>query len=130
MKKTMGEIISTLRKNKNMTQNELALKMNVTDKAVSKWERNISCPDINSLPKLAEVLDTSVEELLKAEIKHENTSPNKLLNIILIGVSLAMGICLIVTTILGETKTNDAFILIGIGITSLALYLLINKDNK
>lgn len=130
MKKTMGEIISTLRKNKNMTQNELALKMNVTDKAVSKWERNISCPDINSLPKLAEVLDTSVEELLKAEIKHENTSPNKLLNIILIGVSLAMGICLIVTTILGETKTNDAFILIGIGITSLALYLLINKDNR
>lgn len=130
MKKTMGEIISTLRKNKNMTQNELALKMNVTDKAVSKWERNISCPDINSLPKLAEVLDTSVEELLKAEIKHENTSPNKLLNLILIGVSLAMGICLIVTTILGETKTNDAFILIGIGITSLALYLLINKDNK
>lgn len=130
MKKTMGEIISTLRKNKNMTQNELALKMNVTDKAVSKWERNISCPDINSLPKLAEVLDTSVEELLKAEIKHENTSPNKLLNLILIGVSLAMGICLIVTTILGETKTNDAFILIGIGITSLALYLLINKDNR
>lgn len=130
MKKTMGEIISTLRKNKNMTQNELALKMNVTDKAVSKWERNISCPDINSLPKLAEVLDTSVEELLKAEIKQENTSPNKLLNLILIGVSLAMGICLIVTTILGETKTNDAFILIGIGITSLALYLLINKDNK
>ncbi len=130
MKKTMGEIISTLRKNKNMTQNELALKMNVTDKAVSKWERNISCPDINSLPKLAEVLDTSVEELLKAEIKHENTSPNKLLNLILIGVSLAMGICLIVTTIFGETKTNDAFILIGIGITSLALYLLINKDNR
>lgn len=130
MKKSMGEIISTLRKNKNMTQNELALKMNVTDKAVSKWERNISCPDINSLSKLAEVLDTSVEELLKSEIKQENNSHNKLLNLILIGVSLAMGICLIVTAILGKIKTNDAFLLIGIGITSLALYLLINKDTS
>ena len=130
MKKSMGEIISTLRKNKNMTQNELALKMNVTDKAVSKWERNISCPDINSLSKLAEVLDTSVEELLKSEIKQEKSSHNKLLNLILIGVSLAMGICLIVNAILGKIKTNDAFLLIGIGITSLALYLLINKDTS
>lgn len=130
MKKSMGEIISTLRKNKNMTQNELALKMNVTDKAVSKWERNISCPDINSLSKLAEVLDTSVEELLKSEIKQEKNSNNKLLNLILIGVSLAMGTCLIVTAILGKIKTNDAFLLIGIGITSLALYLLINKDTS
>ena len=39
---------STLRKEKSMTQSELAERMNVTDKAVSKWERNISCPDINS----------------------------------------------------------------------------------
>ena len=38
-KKSMGEIISALRKERNMTQRELAEKMNVTDKAVSKWER-------------------------------------------------------------------------------------------
>ena len=54
--KTFGEMISSLRKEKNMTQNDLAEKMNVTDKAVSKWERNLSCPDVNSIPKLAEIL--------------------------------------------------------------------------
>ena len=48
--KTIGEIISYLRKEKDMTQNELAQKMSVTDKAVSKWERNLSCPDVNSIP--------------------------------------------------------------------------------
>ena len=47
--KSIGETISSLRKNKGMTQNDLALKMNVTDKAVSKWERNLSCPDINKI---------------------------------------------------------------------------------
>ena len=64
---TIGEIISFLRKEKNMTQNDLAEKMNVTDKAVSKWGRNLSCPDVNSIPKLAKILDISVEELLNAQ---------------------------------------------------------------
>lgn len=50
-----------------MTQNDLAEKMNVTDKAVSKWERNLSCPDVNSIPKLAKILGISVEELLNAQ---------------------------------------------------------------
>ena len=63
--KTIGEIISALRKEKGMTQSDLAEKMNVTDKAVSKWERNLSFPDVNSIPKLAEILGISVEELLK-----------------------------------------------------------------
>lgn len=63
-KQTMGEIISTLRKEKGMTQKDLAEKMQVTDKAVSKWERNLSCPDINSIPLLAETLGISVDQLL------------------------------------------------------------------
>jgi transcriptional regulator with XRE-family HTH domain len=70
--KSIGEIISSLRKEKGMTQNDLAEKMNVTDKAVSKWERNLSCPDVNSIPKLAEILGTTVEELLNAQPKKEN----------------------------------------------------------
>ena len=72
--KTLGEMISSLRKEKNMTQNDLAEKMNVTDKAVSKWERNLSCPDVNSIPKLAEILGVSVEELLNAQTKKENNT--------------------------------------------------------
>ena len=67
--KSIGETIANLRKQKGMTQSELAEKMNVTDKAVSKWERDLSCPDINTISKLADVLDVSVEELLKTKNK-------------------------------------------------------------
>ena len=71
-------MISTLRKEKKMTQLELAEKMGVTDKAVSKWERDLSFPDINSIPKLAEIFEISVDELMqiKTETK-ENMSKNK-----------------------------------------------------
>ncbi|EMB78103.1 XRE family transcriptional regulator [Streptococcus mutans] len=54
-KQTLGMMISSLRKEKGMTQLELAEKMRVTDKAVSKWERDLSFPDINSIPKLKEL---------------------------------------------------------------------------
>ena len=66
--KTMGMLIASLRKAQGMTQAELAERMQVTDKAVSKWERDLSCPDIHSLPKLAEVLQVSAEELLQGEV--------------------------------------------------------------
>lgn len=65
MKKTLGTMIAELRKQHGMTQLELAEKMGVTDKAVSKWERDLSCPDINSLPNLAEIFGVSVEELMQ-----------------------------------------------------------------
>ena len=58
---TMGTMIAALRKEKGMTQLELAKELGVTDKAVSKWERDLSCPDISSIPKLAQVLGVSVE---------------------------------------------------------------------
>ena len=65
--KSMGEIINSLRKEKGMTQKELADKLNNTDKAVSKWERDIACPDTMTIPKLAEILGISVEELMNAK---------------------------------------------------------------
>ena len=130
--KTMGETISLLRKEKGMTQSELAEKMNVTDKAVSKWERNLSCPDINSIPKLAEILGISVEELLKSQNKDssENNKIQEILNIALIGVGLAMGICVVVTSILKQIDSNSAFAMLGIGLSSFGIYLLKNKDKK
>ena len=75
MKKTLGTMISSLRKDKGMTQLELAEIMGVTDKAVSKWERDLSCPDINSIPKLAEILEISVDDLMqgKTETKEQDT---------------------------------------------------------
>ena len=51
--KSMGEIISTLRKEKGMTQKELADELNITDKAVSKWEREETYPDITLLQPLS-----------------------------------------------------------------------------
>ena len=48
--KSMGEIISTFRREKGMTQKELANMLNITDKAVSKWERDIACPDTMTIP--------------------------------------------------------------------------------
>ena len=66
-KKTLGMMIASLRKENGMTQFELAEKMGVTDKAVSKWERDLSFPDVNSLPKLAEIFHVSVDELMQVK---------------------------------------------------------------
>ena len=128
--KNLGGMISSLRKEKNMTQNDLAEKMNVTDKAVSKWERNLSCPDVNSIPKLAEILGISVEELLNAQTKQENSKVEDIINTTLIGVGLAMGICIIVTSILKQIDINNAITMLGIGVSCLSIYLLNNKKDK
>ena len=64
-KQTFGMMIAGLRKERGMTQLELAEKMGVTDKAVSKWERDLSFPDVSSLPRLAEIFEISVDELMQ-----------------------------------------------------------------
>ena len=63
-----GELISTIRKQKNMTQKDIADKLNITSKAVSKWERGLSFPSVDILEKLAEVLGISVIDILSGEI--------------------------------------------------------------
>ena len=130
-KQTLGMMISSLRKEKGMTQLELAEKMGVTDKAVSKWERDLSFPDINSIPKLAEIFEVSVDELMqvKSETK-ENIGKNKIEEIIdtaLKGIGIAMGIAVAVLSILGELETNSAFIMLGIGLSSVSISLLKDK---
>ena len=51
----VGRIIRTFRKDKGMTQLELSELLGVTDRAVSKWERGLGCPDVSFLPKLSEI---------------------------------------------------------------------------
>ena len=63
----IGKFIAHKRKEKNMTQKQLALKIGVTDKAVSRWERGIGCPDISYLDDLSKTLNISIVELLKGE---------------------------------------------------------------
>lgn len=62
-----GAFIAQCRKEKSMTQSELAAKIMVTDKAVSRWERGKGFPDINLLLPLAEALEVSVLELMHSE---------------------------------------------------------------
>ena len=129
--KSIGETIANLRKQKGMTQSELAEKMNVTDKAVSKWERDLSCPDINTISKLADVLDVSVEELLKA--KKQDYSNNKikdLINLILKAVAIAMGIGVVVLNILDKIEMKSSIIMLGIGMFCIGLYLLDNNEKE
>ncbi len=129
--KSIGETIASLRKQKGMTQNELAEKMNVTDKAVSKWERDLSCPDINAISKLADILDVSVEELLKAKTKeNSNTKIKDLINLIFKAVALAMGIAVVVLNMLNQIDIKSSITMLGIGIACIAIYLLDNKENN
>lgn len=63
-KETLGKRIARLRKEKGLTQEQLAEKVGVSAQAVSKWENDVSCPDITLLPLLADLFDVSVDELL------------------------------------------------------------------
>ena len=60
-----------------MTQAELAGKINVTDKAVSRWERGLGFPDINTLEPLPDALEIGVVELMRSEINTEKEKINK-----------------------------------------------------
>ena len=60
-----GKFIAKLRKDKKMTQEQLAEKMGVSINAVSKWERGLSFPDVALYKKLCEELDINIEELKK-----------------------------------------------------------------
>jgi len=129
MKKTMGTMIAELRKQQGMTQLELAGKMGVTDKAVSKWERDLSCPDINSLPDLAEILGVSVDELM--QVKREAESPKKgsaeIVETVLKALTLAMGVAVTVTSILDGLGCSSGFAMLGIGLACLGIQSLKNR---
>ena len=133
-KQTFGATISALRKGKGMTQLELARQMGVTDKAVSKWERDLSFPDVTSLPKLAEVLDTSVDELLEVKTTaQEKPTPSKvpaLAELVLKAVALAMGVGVAALTIMDEVEPRNALGLLGIGVACLALVQLMHSGGE
>ena len=65
--KTIGSFIAVLRKANGLTQRELAEKLNVSDKAVSRWERDECAPDLTLIPVLAEIFGVTSDELLRGE---------------------------------------------------------------
>ena len=68
-KKTIGTFIAALRKANGMTQKELAEKLNVSDKTISRWERNDASPDLSVIPVIAEIFGVTCDELLRGERK-------------------------------------------------------------
>ena len=129
MKKTLGTMIAELRKQHGMTQLELAEKMGVTDKAVSKWERDLSCPDINSIPNLAEILGVSVEELM--QVKKEAEAPvskaAEIMEIAPKAVAMAMGVAVTVLTILNALDVKSGMVMLGIGLACVGISLMSDK---
>ena len=67
-----GELIRALRLEKGLTQRELAEELHISDKAVSKWERGLGCPDVSLLPGLSSILGVNIEKLLSG-----NLEPNR-----------------------------------------------------
>lgn len=67
MEETLGKRISTLRKQKDLRQDDIAQLLDVSPQAVSKWENDQTCPDIGLLPKLAKILGVTTDELLSGK---------------------------------------------------------------
>lgn len=66
-KTTLGQKIGSLRREKEWTQEELAEKLGVSAQAVSKWENDVSCPDIMLLPEISKLFGVTVDALLGCE---------------------------------------------------------------
>jgi transcriptional regulator with XRE-family HTH domain len=64
----IGNLIFALRKEKGITQKQLADAMNISDKTVSKWERGLGCPDVSLLAELSEILGVNIEKILVGDL--------------------------------------------------------------
>ena len=69
----MGAFIASIRKEKGMTQAELASKLFLSDKTISKWERGAGLPDIGNLEALADALGVTLVELMQSERSNESS---------------------------------------------------------
>ena len=127
--KKIGTFICSLRKEKNLTQKELADKLNITNKAISKWERGISCPDISLLIPLSDILDVTTNEILNGEreeisdinedidrkvkktlsymVNISSEKSKKYLNYIFLGISFSLIISIIICLICDYVLYNS-----------------------
>ena len=76
-----GEIIRRLRTDNGYTQKQLAERLNVSDKAVSKWECGNGCPDVSLLSRLADILGTDIQVLLSGELKTNESERGTMKNL-------------------------------------------------
>ena len=126
-----GNTIKELREKKKYTQKELAERLKISDKAVSKWERDLSYPDINTIPKLADLFDTSVDELMQGQtVMKENKKNRKsdIVDTVLRGLGVAMGIVVVVLSALGKVDTKAALTMLGLGLASFSISSLKDRN--
>ena len=143
-----SEQINKLRLKRKMTQGELGEMLGVSNKTVSKWEMGISLPEIDTLVKITEIFDISLEELVlnkenkrivtdemeeqikKEKKKERNSEPFKIVKVILNAVSLAMGVGVLVTSFLDEIGSDSALVMLSIGLITNSLTLLMQNQNN
>lgn len=138
----IGKFISLSRKNKSLTQKDLAEKLNISINAVSKWERGLNLPDASLMKELCSILDITLNELFEGEkLTTEeiiNKSENNVLSLmmtlkqlkiveILIQILLGIGIALAISSgfILTEINQKITFIIIGTFIWGFGIFLKI-----
>lgn len=154
--KSVGQFISALRKSKGMTQQELAQKLNVTSKAISKWECGDGFPEITIIPVLAEIFEVTTDEILqgrriqniksdgeKVDAKTElqikrivNSTINKFKNLSLIAIALVI-IGLISLVSFSYASHTEVALIIGFSIfitllvgSTILEVILINNTNS
>lgn len=119
-KKTMGSFLAALRKANGMTQKELAERLNVSDKAVSRWERDECAPDLSLIPVIGEIFGVTADELIRGERrKPEEECGNSR------SVKLEKELGRILSA--GKTRfQNHSMIVIGLGMIGLIVAMLCN----
>ena len=77
MQETFGQRLQRLRKNANLTQEDVATKLNITAQAVSKWENDVSAPDISVLVELSDILGITLDELMGKQVPATSFVPEE-----------------------------------------------------
>ena len=126
--KSMGEFISKLREEKGLTEKELGEKLGITEKNISEWEKNVSVPDASAISKLSEFFGVSSEEFATPKTSSDVRSKiNYIIDIVLRAIPIAMGAALIVSTIISQIDLKSGFMMLGISVVSIGIYLLKNE---
>ncbi|MEG2892353.1 MAG: helix-turn-helix transcriptional regulator [Clostridium sp.] len=132
-----GELIQSLRKQRGMTQRQLAELLNVSDRAVSKWERGESYPEVTTLVKISEILRVSTDELLKGKVSEENTNRfidynlKRFQNRALIGfISISISIFGVLQFSYGEFTGIVRLVLLCLAIAGVTGYFIARKALK
>ena len=112
--KEIGKLIATLRKQKNMTQQDLGDKLGVGFRAVSKWERGINFPDIGLINDLCEILGITTDELFKGKLNSENKTKTKKKLSLSIKISLSIiGVLLVIIPVTFMYLNNKTYNLLS-----------------